>query len=277
MFELPEFTNLAVQINQTLKGMSIQQGRLGNTPHKFVWYNRTPEEFEQLTTGRVIGQAQAKGKWLFIPLEPGYVLLVGECGGKFIYHHPGSKLPKKYHLLITFQDSSFLTATTQMWGAYELYETGKELEREYVKDMRTTPLNPEFTLHYFEGLIKDLVGGKKRSVKSLLTQDQLIPGLGNAITQDILFRSRLHPRYTLSDLSSEQVGALYKAIQNTVQEVIAGGGRYDEFDLFNQRGRYVRVMDKNALDRPCPECAGKITKLAYLGGTCYLCTTCQQE
>jgi formamidopyrimidine-DNA glycosylase len=133
------------------------------------------------------------------------------------------------------------------------------------------------TLEYFSALIKDLAAGKKRSLKSLLTQDQLIPGLGNAIVQDILFRSRLHPRHPLTELSATQVKELYNAIQSTLQDVIAGGGRYDEFDLFNQRGGYVRIMDKNALNRPCPECAGKIMKLSYLGGTCYLCPTCQQE
>ena len=276
MFELPEFVNLARQINNTLKGSIIQQGLLGNSPHKFVWYNRTPEEFERLTIDKVIGEARAKGKWLFIPIEPGYVLLVGECGGKFIYHPQGSKLPKKYHLHITFTDGSFLTATTQMWGAYELYEAGLEQDRQYVKDMQVTPLEPAFTEEYFSALVIELSAGRKRSVKSLLTQDQLIPGLGNSITQDILFRARLHPRHPIHEFSPFKVKSLYDAIQSTVQDVISQGGRYDEFDLLNQRGGYIRIMDKKALDRPCPVCAGKILKLTYLGGACYLCPTCQE-
>ena len=52
MFEIPEFTTLAKQINQTLRGKVIQQGSLGNTPHKFVWYNRSPADFEHLTQGK---------------------------------------------------------------------------------------------------------------------------------------------------------------------------------------------------------------------------------
>jgi len=275
MFELPEFVTLAEQINDTFSGATIHRGQLGNSPHKFVWYNRSPQEFERLTAGKRVGQARAKGKWLFIPFEPGYVLLVGECGGKFLYHPPGSKVPKKYHLFITFADDSFLTATTQMWGAFELHEAGQELDRQYVKDMRTTPVEAAFTLYYFEALIADLVAGKKRSVKSLLTQDQLIPGLGNAIAQDILFLARLHPRHPLSDLSPKQRHALFEAILSTVQAVIAQGGRYDEFDLHNQRGQYIRLMDKNAVGRPCPVCTGQIEKIAYLGGACYLCPTCQ--
>jgi formamidopyrimidine-DNA glycosylase len=276
MFELPEFVTLAKQMNDTLKGKTIQRGQLGNSPHKFVWYNRSHDEFERLTKGKTVGEAQARGKWLFLPLEPGYVLLLGECGGKVLYHPPGSKVPQKYHLYITFEDDSFLTATTQMWGAMELYEEGEEQSRQYIQGMRTTPVEPEFTFDYFSVLIDDLAEGQKRSAKALLTQDQLIPGLGNAIAQDILFRARLDPRHAIAELSTGQRQALYRAIVETVGEVMEKGGRYDEYDLCNHRGGYIRLMDKNAIGRPCPECGGEIVKIQYLGGTCYLCPSCQE-
>ena len=99
---------------------------------------------------------------------------------------------KKYHLHLIFEDDSFLTATTQMWGAMELYEKGEEQHRKYVQGMKTTPIEAEFTLDYFSSLVEDVIAEKKQSVKGLLTQDQIIPGLGNAIAQDIMFRARLH-------------------------------------------------------------------------------------
>jgi len=276
MFELPEYINLANQMNATLKGKSIQTGSLGNSPHKFVWYNRGQEEFASLTKGKIIGKAKAMGRWLFVPLEPGYTLLLGECGGKILFHAAGSKLPKKYHLYLTFTDETFITATTQMWGAMELYEQGDELQREYVKDMRPTPSDPEFTFAYFNDLVDELVEQKKRSAKSLLTQEQLIPGLGNAIAQDILFKVDLHPRHPIAELDGDQRAGLYEAIIATVDEITDQGGRYDEFDLFGQKGGYQRIMDKNALKRPCPNCGGEIQKIQYLGGACYLCPNCQQ-
>jgi formamidopyrimidine-DNA glycosylase len=275
MFELPEYVTLARQMNETLQGKSIQHGQLGNSPHKFVWYNRSHEEFETLTKGKTVGKARAKGRWLFIALEPDLVLLFGECGGKIVLHPADGKWPKKFHLGLTFEDETFLTATTQMWGAMELYEKGEELKREYVQDMRVTPIEPAFTYEYFLGLIAELIAEKKQSAKGLLTQDQTIPGLGNAIAQDILFRAGLHPRHALSELSEAQKRSLYEAIVSTVNKVIEMGGRYDEYDLFGDRGGYVRIMDKNALSRPCPECGAEIQKIQYLGGACYLCPTCQ--
>ena len=157
----------------------------------------------------------------------------------------------------------------------ELYEKGEEQNREYVKDMKTTPVEPEFSLKYFTELIDNLATEKKRSVKSLLTQDQIIPGLGNSIAQDIMFHAHLHPRHALDDINADQKNRLYKAIVDTVHKVIAQGGRYDETDLFNHAGGYIRVMDKAAVGKPCSRCGSTIEKIQYLGGSCYFCPNCQ--
>lgn len=275
MFELPEYITLARQINETLTHKSISHGKLGNTPHKFVWYNRTHEEFATLTAGKTIGKATVKGRWMFVALEPGYVLVLGECGGKVLYHPAGATLPQKYHLLLSFDDGSSFSATTQMWGAMELYTQGEEQQRQYIHDMRPTPVDAAFTFEYFSALIDELVQGQARSVKSLLTQEQLIPGLGNSIAQDILFKARLHPRHALGALSGEQRAVLYQAVVDTVALVIAQGGRYDETDLFGRSGGYVRLMDKNSAGHPCPECGALVEKMQYLGGACYFCPDCQ--
>ena len=274
MFELPEYITLAKQMNRALKGKKIEQGLLGNSPHKFVWYNRKHSEFEELTRGKTIGGARARGRWLFVDLKPGYVLLFGECGGKMLYHAPGADVPKRYHLYLKFEDDSSFTATTQMWGAFELYEKGHEKKRKYVKDMKTTPIEKKFTFGYFNTLINNLT--EKKSVKGLLTQDQLIPGLGNAIAQDIMFKARLHPRRPVEVLSISQRRKLYNAVRNTVFQVIRKNGRYDEYDLFDKPGGYVRMMDKNAVGKPCPLCGANIQKIQYLGGACYFCPECQK-
>lgn len=275
MFEIPEFATLARQINETLTGRKIRQGSLGNAPHKFVWYNRKPDEFAALTQGKTIGKASSKGKWLFVPVEPGYVLVLGECGGRVLYHPAGSPVPKKYHLHLLFEDGASLTATTQMWGAMELYEQGQERYRTYIRDMRPTPSEREFTPDYFSALIQQVKTAEKRSVKALLTQDQLVPGLGNAIAQDILFKARLHPRHPIDNLTQVQERKLYRAIVTTVDQAVKRGGRYDEYDLYGHAGGYRRLMDKNAVGRPCPECGRRIEKMQYLGGACYFCPGCQ--
>jgi formamidopyrimidine-DNA glycosylase len=203
------------------------------------------------------------------------VLVFGECGGKILLHEKVSSVPKKYHLLLTFDDGSALSAMTAMWGAMELYSSGDELKRKYICDMRPTPVDKEFTPEYFSGLIRQCVAGEKRSVKSILTQDQLIPGLGNAIAQDIMFRAGLHPKHPLESLTKVQRESLFRAIKSTVAEVTRNGGRHDETDLYGQPGRYVRIMDKNAAGNACKKCGTEVETAQYLGGAVYFCPKCQ--
>jgi formamidopyrimidine-DNA glycosylase len=275
MFELPEIVTLASQMNASLSGKVISQGNLGNSPHKFVWYNRTREEFAALVEGKQVGQAAGHGRWLMLDLEPGYRLVLGEFGGKALFHAAGTPLPTKTHLVLFFKDGSAFSVLTAMWGAMELYEKGRELERQYIKDMRLPPLDPGFSRDYFTALVAKLLKGEKRSVKSLLTQEQLIPGLGNSIAQDILFNARLQPRHPLSELSEEQLRALYDSIMGTTRQVIAAGGRNDETDLLGKPGGYMRIMNSQAAGKPCPRCGATVEKFQYLGGACYNCPGCQ--
>ena len=136
---------------------------------------------------------------------------------------------------------------TQMWGAMELYRKGEELKRQYIADMRTTPLDKEFTYKYFKSLIDEARSEKKRSVKSLLTQDQLIPGLGNSIAQDILFNARLHPKTQIEVLSEEEIMTLYKSIKETVNDAAKNDGRNDEYDFYGNLGKYERVLELGIL------------------------------
>jgi len=150
-----------------------------------------------------------------------------------------------------------------------------EQEREYIKGMRMTTADPRFTFDYFNSLIDSLVPEKKRSVKSLLTQEQIIPGLRNAIAQDIMFKARLLPRHAIQEMDDNQKRMLYRATMETVQGIVDLGDRYDELDLFGQGGGYVRIMDKNTAGQPCPNCGTIVQKIQYLGGACYLCPSCQ--
>ena len=55
----------------------------------------------------------------------------------------------------------------------------------------------------------------------------------------------------------------------------SGHGPNDEYDLYGQRGGYERLMDKNAVKRPCSVCGEEVQKIQYLGGACYFCNHCQ--
>jgi len=50
-------------------------------------------------------------------LEPGYVMAIGDLGGKVLLHSDATTLPKKRHLMLGFEDGRFLTVAIQGWAA----------------------------------------------------------------------------------------------------------------------------------------------------------------
>ena len=142
------------------------------------------------------------------------------------------------------------------------------------------PLDPRFTIERFNTMLdtypeKDIKGIKGFLVATGHVMKNHIHGLGNAIIQDILFLAKIHPKRKINEISPEERKELYNTINQSISEVIRYGGRYDERDLYDHPGGYIRIMDNKSVGTPCPGCGNPIEKVSYLGGTCYICPRCQ--
>lgn len=62
------------------------------------------------------------------------------------------------------------------------------------------------------------------SAKAFLATEQRIPGLGNGVLQDILFRAGVHPKRAVSSLSSADQDALFGSVKTTLREMAEAGG-----------------------------------------------------
>jgi len=278
MIELPEATVIARQITAELKGKKIESGIRGNSPHKFAFYNRSPEEYETILKGKTMGPATEQGALIWVSVEPDHVLVLGGGGERILFHQNENTLPKKHQFLLHFQDDTYLTVTVQMWGFIQLsHKSEIEAQRGcHLGRKAVSPLNDEFTLEYFQGLFNELVEDDSRSVKFFIISKPGIWGVGNGYLQDILFRAKIHPRKRCVDLTETERMALYKAIRDTLKQAVKLDGRDTEFDLYNNPGRYERILDSRQVGKPCPECGTPIEKIQYLGGASYYCPSCQK-
>jgi len=50
---------------------------------------------------------------------------------------------------------------------------------------------------------------QNKSIKFLLATEQRIPGLGNGVLQDILFKAKIHPKRKVADLSEKNKCELF--------------------------------------------------------------------
>lgn len=182
-------------------------------------------------------------------------------------------------MLIGFDDQSCLVVSVRMYGAVwcflgESFEGNLTLYYESAK-RKPQVMSDAFQLDYFLDLMNE-ESVQNKSVKAFLATDQTIPGLGNGVLQDILYRARIHPKVKISTLSVKQQNELYDHVKNTLLEIYQLRGRDSEKDLFGNKGGYKPSLSKDTLGSVCPCCGDYILKENYLGGSIYYCNTCQK-
>ena len=279
MIEMPEAYTIANQMNETLVGKTIDHFDRGNLTHKFLWLNRPVEEYQVILRGKCVEGSSSFGRSIYLNLGDN-MLWWSDTGGKILYHAPDEKLPKKYHLIWQFTDGSSLTFSMRMWGGVKLLDRD-DYDQIPHEETGIPPIHSDFTFERFNTMLDEYPEKTSKGIKGFLVatgyvMPNHIHGLGNAIVQDILFKARLSPKRKTPQIEKDERLLLYNAIQNTVQEAINLGGRYDEFDLFGNKGGYIRLMDSKSVGTPCINCGTEIQKKSYLGGSCYLCPGCQQ-
>jgi len=275
MIELPEATNIARQINTELKGLHVESGNRGNTPHKFAFYSRTPEEYAAILTGKTVSAATEHGASLLVSLVPDYTLVLGGGGERILYHSDDTTLPKKYHLLLHFSNGGYLTVSVQGWGSCLLLHNTQDANHPWLVK-RVHPLSKVFTYEYFLSLWDELEEGDPRSVKFFLISKPGVWGVGNGYLQDILFRARLLPRRKVIGFTEAEKRSLYEAVCITLTQAVDKRGRDTEFDIHNSPGGYIPLMDRRTNGLPCTVCGTPIKKEAYMGGAVYFCSHCQK-
>lgn len=274
MLELPEVNTLARQINETLRGKKIAHVFNATKLHKFTFYNGNPLEYGTILAGKVIESAKGYGIYVDFFLSNGIILSISD-GVSAKYGEAGSELPSNYQLLVAFEDDSFLVFTVAMYGSISVY-TDDNIENKYYKLSKESisPLDDAYTEEQF---LKLFVGAKKSlSAKALLATEQRIPGVGNGVTQDILFNAKIHPKRKVATLSDAEKSCLYHSLKNTLREMTDKGGRDTQKDLYGNNGGYTTILSSKTWEKHCPVCGGIISKEAYLGGAVYYCFACQK-
>lgn len=272
MIELPEAITIGRQIEQTLTGKSVTEVYAPTHLHKFTFFNDAPSVYRSMLIGRTVQSSVGKGIFVDVVFDKDIHLSIFD-GINARYGQVGDLIPRKYQMLITFDDESFVSFTTSMYGG--IYVFHKELDNKYRTSSLASisPLSEQYDDVFFERLIAQ--EKKNISLKAFLATEQRIPGLGNGVLQDILFNAGLHPKRKLFSLSDADKNNLFHSLKNTLQTMANLGGRNTETDFLGNKGGYKTVLSQYTYQNPCPRCGGVICKEAYMGGSIYYCPDCQ--
>jgi len=275
MIELPEVVTLTRQMQDTLAGKTIEQVELAETRPKFLFLTPEPPGLEKKLAGCRIAGVSSQGKWTHIRLDNDETLLIGEFGGRLHFHETDIDLPTKRHLAFRFSDGSAMTLAIQMWGFVGALTQTEVAEHPYAGNLGPAPFGTRFTLERLNDTLDGYLETETKPIKAFLTHEANLCGIGNGYLQDILFRARLNPKRKVDTLTESDRKAHHGALRETLEEAIDLGGRDTERTLFGEPGGYVPILDRRANGKPCTVCGTPIQKIQYLGGSCYICPTCQ--
>jgi formamidopyrimidine-DNA glycosylase len=117
---------------------------------------------------------------------------------------------------------------------------------------------------------------ENRTLKRALTDPRILDGIGNAHSDEILWRAGLSPTQRTGNLGAAEVTALYEAARSELDEWIerlreeAGGEVPEKVTAFHPamavHGRY---------GEPCPRCGDPVQRIQYAANETNYCATCQ--
>jgi formamidopyrimidine-DNA glycosylase len=276
--EMPEAKILAKQINETLKGKKVKQYDLKDVEkiHSIGFLNKNLKDFDILV-GRTILGTVSRGNTIRIYMDESVnLILTPEYGGVVLYT-PSDTDKRLYHLQLIFTDGGVLTVRLSGMGVIYAARDDK-LEFIYVfhRDFGITPTPGEENFTY-EGFKSQLTARNTQLKPLLVGKDAAIAGFGNSSFQDILFRSKIHPRRKSGELTEKEANTIFNAINDLVSDRLKAGGKSEWFDLKGRRGEYTPKMGPNMKARSCLRCGSAINSMNLGGGVVFYCPGCQKN
>ena len=163
---------------------------------------------------------------------------------------------------------------------FDLTEAGtrKGLAVYVVRDPRDVPgiaaLGPD---PLAEGFDRDafaaLLEGQRVQIKGLLRDQQVLAGVGNAYSDDVLHAARLSPFAIAGRLDDEQVDRLYTALQEVLRRAVDGAAGKPAKELKDAKRAGMRVHGRTG--QPCPACGDTVREVSFADSALQYCPTCQ--
>ena len=163
-------------------------------------------------------------------------------------------------------------------GGFDLTEQGtqKRLAAYLVRDPAEVPgvskLGPD-------ALSSDLatfaarLRSRRGQVKGVLTDQEVLAGVGNAYSDEILHRARLSPFAITDRLTDEQMAGLYEATQVTLKDAVSRSVGQGAASLKGEKRSGLVVHNRTGL--PCPVCGDTIREVSFADSSLQYCPGCQ--
>ncbi len=254
--------------------------------------------FKKKVDGARIFSANRRGKNILIGLSNGYTIVIHMKMTGHLMHGEYRKLseeerkfskeswvpvkaggplsdPKNkfIHLVFSLSDKKQLVLSdVRRFARVCLFKTENIMQEEGLKNLGPEPLSPTFTYKVF----KKCLEGKNGPIKKVLMDQKVLAGIGNIYSDEILWRSAIHPLQRVEKMPEVCFKAIFVSLKSMLKKGINFGGdsTSDYRDIRGLRGRFQkehRAYRRKGL--PCERagCKGVIKRIVVAGRSAHFC------
>lgn len=120
------------------------------------------------------------------------------------------------------------------------------------------------------------IAGRKRTIKEVLMDQQVIAGIGNIHATEALWRARLDPRSRTDHLDARDATAIAKAIRWSIDRTLTTE-KGPEITYVEDAGAPNPFVIYGRSGQRCPRCGATLKALALGGRTTAYCPSCQRR
>jgi formamidopyrimidine-DNA glycosylase len=131
------------------------------------------------------------------------------------------------------------------------------------------PLAPDFDRAALGAALASRTG----NVKTVLTDQAVLAGVGNAYSDEALHVAKLSPFKPVAKLTDGELDRLYRALVEVLRDAAERSAGLPAAGLKGEKKNGLRVHGRTG--QPCPECGDTVREVSFATKSLQYCPTCQ--
>jgi formamidopyrimidine-DNA glycosylase len=259
MPELPDVDGFRRYLARHAEGRLIVRVDVLDEP---IVRNRSAASFRRALRDKRFATPRRHGKWLFAPVGNVELLLHFGMTGYLTWSDGADDRARHDRVIFVCEGGELRYNDMRRFGGVWLGRDARE------RDRVTGPLGPD-AAELDRPTFEELLAPRRGAIKAALMDQRLISGAGNLLSDEILWRARVHPETPVRELSSRARSRLYDALHGTIGESL----RYGRIP--NGQRWLTSVRDDR--DASCPRCGTRLRRATIAGRTACWCPRDQRR
>jgi len=277
MIELPELETLRRELEKESAGKRFKVPEV--TGSKLTKRNGNKQVFQTRLEGAKVKSVDRRGPFLVGNLDNGELLLL-HLGDKGYLEKaaPRSTAPKGTVLTLAFTQGGQIRLVDTS-GTAQAFVVANDALADEAPELAAIGLDPVADPVSWTTFARVLLA-KHVKLKALLMDDEVVAGIGPIYSDEILWEAGLRHDRISSELSSQEIRRLFRALVETLHDAIKHrGSTVDDHpfvDLYGKPGDHqadLKVYGREG--EPCRRCRAPVAKARYANKPLYYCDACQ--